>query len=421
MNNGKPIIEEAVAVKVKARSHAARPSSAVMAKPRAQRTRGSKSKVAGKKIAVIKHAKFSENNWTMPWKRDHCLNCSEQVLVWTIWSNVFLTVVKLWGGVWSGSAGLIADGMESISCLMGSSLIMLSLKIARKKANKKYPFGYGKIEFLVTLLVFSIILGLGLYIAIPSFLALIQGKSAAPDLIGIPFAALAVFVPYMMYRYNNCAGDKLDGSGLKANAFQTKADCFSSLAVLVGLLLAQLGPVFAAADNVAALFVGILIVKDALENWIENIKVVLDSAPEPHYKQTVARAIGDVFPDHEPRTLKLNRIGQKYWLGIGLDFAGVQTLGELLKITKGIEKKLFAKCDWIQQVEFFVEDWQKINPTTESVSAPVGSDSAPAVKPEVSLPQAGGLPTASAGPETSSFGPVLPSQRMGAGAAGAVP
>lgn len=288
----------------------------------------------------------------------NCANCSKQILTWTIAGNIFLAILKLAGGTLSGSSGLMADGLQSISCVIASVLIMYGLFISQKERDEHFPYGYGKVEFIAALVVFSILIGLGFFIAISNFIFILRMDTLPPKITGLPIAAASVFLTFMMYRYNLCAGKMLESPGLIANAYQSRADMFSSCAVFLGIIISQFGAGFAVFDRLAALLVGILIVKDSLYHWTLNLKVMIDKAPEPKYGTKIQDIVTEVFPGRPPGFIKLKRTGKKFWIGIGLDFSESVNVGEMELVTNKISKALHNRIDWVGEVDFFLSEAQ---------------------------------------------------------------
>src|SRR5690625_2886738 len=70
-----------------------------------------------------------------------------------IFVNLFLTIIKVVGGLIAGSQGLIADGLHSASGIMTSIVILFSVRISNKPINKEHPYGYGKADHVATLIV----------------------------------------------------------------------------------------------------------------------------------------------------------------------------------------------------------------------------------------------------------------------------
>jgi len=286
---------------------------------------------------------------------EDCMACSKKIITWSIAGSIFLAILKFVSGALSRSAGLTADGIQSLSCVIGSMMIMYSLMIAKKKPNNLFPYGYGKIEFIVALVVFSSLIGLGFFISLSSVLLLLKRNLEVPDIRSLPVAAISVFINFLIYKYSFCAGKQLNSSGIIANAHQSKADMFSSIAVGIGILLSQIGKTFAIFDPLAAFLVGVLILKDSFHHWFINLKVILDKIPDPEYRNIIRKIVMQYSSNTSVSSIKFRRTGKMFWLGISLDCPPNDNLGKIELATNLIKDKLQSDLSWAGDVDFFIE------------------------------------------------------------------
>ena len=61
-------------------------------------------------------------------------------------SNTFLIIMKIAAGILSGSVSIISEAIHSSMDLVASLIAFFSVKESMKPADKKHPFGHGKIE-----------------------------------------------------------------------------------------------------------------------------------------------------------------------------------------------------------------------------------------------------------------------------------
>ena len=65
-----------------------------------------------------------------------------------IWANGLLTVAQIVGGILSGSLALIADAIHNFSDMASLVIAFGARKIARRPADAKMTFGYGRVEIV---------------------------------------------------------------------------------------------------------------------------------------------------------------------------------------------------------------------------------------------------------------------------------
>jgi cobalt-zinc-cadmium efflux system protein len=81
-----------------------------------------------------------------------------------IWANGLLTVAQIVGGILSGSLALIADAIHNFSDMASLVIAFGARKIARRPADAKMTFGYGRVEIVAALINYTSLIIIGLYL-----------------------------------------------------------------------------------------------------------------------------------------------------------------------------------------------------------------------------------------------------------------
>ena len=81
-----------------------------------------------------------------------------------IWANGILTVAQIVGGIFSGSLALIADAIHNFSDMASLVIAFGARKIARRPADAKMTFGYGRVEIVAALINYTSLIIIGLYL-----------------------------------------------------------------------------------------------------------------------------------------------------------------------------------------------------------------------------------------------------------------
>ena len=174
--------------------------------------------------------------------------------------NLGLTAVQVVAGIFSGSQGLIADGIHSLSDLLADFVVLLAAHHSKKKADADHHYGHLRYENAATL-----VLGLLLVVVGLGMLWAAVGKLQAPDSIA-PVHSIALWVAFtalvfkeLLFRYMLSVAERVKSSMLVANAWHARSDAASSLVVAIGIGGNMFGvPLF---DPLAALIVGLMVAK----------------------------------------------------------------------------------------------------------------------------------------------------------------
>jgi cobalt-zinc-cadmium efflux system protein len=81
-----------------------------------------------------------------------------------IWANALLTVAQIAGGLLSGSLALIADALHNFSDMASLVIAFVARKIARRPADERMTFGYGRIEIVAALINYTTLILVGFYL-----------------------------------------------------------------------------------------------------------------------------------------------------------------------------------------------------------------------------------------------------------------
>ncbi len=199
----------------------------------------------------------------------------KKVVISSIVQNIFLAVIKIFGGIYGNSRALVSDGINSLADVGSSFAILLGIYFSNKPADEEHPYGHEKIESIIGNILGVFLLLTAFELGKGSLELLIKGEnSGVPAYTTIIWAFISMVVKFFMYRYKLRVGMETDNSALIADAKDSKSDVYSSGGVIVGILLSILvSPVF---DIVVSLIVAILIFKEGVSIIFETSNLILD-------------------------------------------------------------------------------------------------------------------------------------------------
>ncbi|MEO5368157.1 MAG: magnetosome biogenesis CDF transporter MamB [Magnetococcus sp. WYHC-3] len=260
-------------------------------------------------------------------KYDHCRNCREQVTWYAITNNVFLVFYKGALGVMSGCQALIADAFHSAADVIASVVTMISLKVSNQPADESHHYGHGKVQFVSSGLVGLILVTGAIFILIGAVKSIINGDYAAPDKIALLGVVVSIVANELMFRFQRCVARENNSPAIMANAWDNRSDAISSVGVLVGILFAVFG--FPIADAIAAVAVGLVVVRIGAELVMEAVDGLMDAAPEMEELQAIYRAITQVPGVRGIASLRARTMGDSMHVEVDVQ------VPEVLKVYEG--------------------------------------------------------------------------------------
>ncbi|MFI1395616.1 cation diffusion facilitator family transporter [Streptomyces sp. NPDC020681] len=187
-----------------------------------------------------------------------------------------VTVLEIVGGVLADSLALIADAAHMATDAVGLAMALLAIHFANRPAAGNRTFGFARAEILAALANCVLLLGVGAYLlyeAVQRFLEPAEtkgGLTIAFALVGL--LANAVSLSLLM------RGQK-ESLNVRGAYLEVLADTLGSFMVLVsaGIILTT---GWQAADPIASLLIGLMIVPRTLKLLRETLNVLLEAAPK---------------------------------------------------------------------------------------------------------------------------------------------
>jgi len=148
-----------------------------------------------------------------------------------IWANAILTVAQIVGGVFAGSLALIADALHNFSDMASLVIAFVARKIARRPADARMTFGYGRIEIVAALINYTTLILVGVYLIYEGGMRMIDPPQVAGWTVVILGAvALVVDTLTALLTYSMQKGSV----NIRALFLHNLSDALASVAVIIG-------------------------------------------------------------------------------------------------------------------------------------------------------------------------------------------
>lgn len=277
-----------------------------------------------------------------------CKNCKRKVQWVILGINLGLFLVKGSFAVISHSKSLLTDSFQSLANFIITLVVIASMRLAARDPDERFPYGYGKIEFLASSVVnMALMLGAIVFILF-SFLEMgTVGPERPPKLIAIFAAVISIIANMLAYRYGRCAGEKLGSSLILANAEVSRADVGTSIAVIVAVVGCNLG--FSSLDHIVAIVIGAMIVKVTLDGAMKAFHGLLDVSLRGEEMQ-IFSLVEDMEGVHRIGDVKVRLVGRELLVDMNIFMPGDVLLGTGLETGARIKKKLQRKIKTISEV-----------------------------------------------------------------------
>jgi len=217
----------------------------------------------------------------------------------SIIGNLVLAIVKAVFGVLVNSISLIADAVHTASDVLTSLVVILGFRLAAIPPDKEHPNGHGRIEFIATLVISLLLVGVGIKFGIDSYHRLRVNTPVAGSYLVVVVMLVAGLFKEWMSRFSIDLGQRISSSTLIADAWHHRTDAIASVLVAIAILASKFGYYWV--DAVLGFAVSALIVWTGIEIFRESCSKLIGEYDGEQVEQInqLAVAVPGVLAVHD--------------------------------------------------------------------------------------------------------------------------
>ena len=265
-------------------------------------------------------------------------NNREKVVVKTsiisIISNIILVCFKAFVGLLANSIAIILDAVNNLSDALSSIITIVGTKLAGKAPDKKHPYGYGRIEYITSLIVSAIVLYAGIT-------ALVESIKKILNPVKVDYSTITL-TKIVLSKYVKKKGKEVNSDSLVASGSDAFNDAILSISVLASAIVYLIFNVSLEA------YVGVLLSLFIIKAGLELIKESVDNMLGTRVESKLAKSIKkEILKDKKIKgvyDLVLNDYGPDKYLGsIHIEVNDTLSVAEIDKISRYITKTIMRK------------------------------------------------------------------------------
>lgn len=269
--------------------------------------------------------------------------------------NLILTAAQVIVGVIGGSQALVADGIHTLSDLITDAIVLFALEHTSKGADDEHPYGHGRIETAVTLILGTTLLLVAAGIAwrAGDRLLLDPTPFTIPSALTFWVALITLAAKEWLYRYTMRTASRFGSAMLRANAWHHRSDAISSLIVLIGIGGALYG--FGYLDSIAAIVVAVLIAKIGVELGWQALRELIDTGLEVEQREEIRHVITDVAGVRALHLLRTRRVGNDAFVDVHILVDRELSVSEGHQISEVVRKRLIEQISSVVDVMVHID------------------------------------------------------------------
>lgn len=253
--------------------------------------------------------------------------------------NLFLAIFKIIVGFLVNAHMIMLDGVNSLSDSIALFISLVTNVIGRKTGSNEHPFGYGRIEYIGSIIITMIIT----YIGITSIIDTIKSIIDPHDAPAYSLASIIIMVVSLIFKLvygilMRKNGKKLDSVSMTMIGTDSLGDALISVAILSGIAFYK----FTAIDieHYLCIAIALMIIKSGIEMFIECTNKMLGSRSDPELKRRIIDMVINMDDVLYVSNLVLHNYGEGIYVGsLNIEVEESLTAQRITRLSRIIIKK----------------------------------------------------------------------------------
>ena len=266
-------------------------------------------------------------------------------------ANIVLSVSKFIIGSLANSGAVVLDAINSFADVIFSALILIFAKLSQREADEKHPFGYGRLEYLCSVIITMLILAIGFRSLYDAIVSIIHPEEAPEySFLLISVMIISLVSKYFLGNALKQKGRELNSEALEAAGVDNLSDAWVAIAVLVSIVIFMI--FHFSIESYLCVGISGLIIKSGIEMMMETLddiiemlsgsmtKVVGEPA-DPEFRKKILRAIFLEEGVYNVSSLIIHNYGEGNYIGsVDIEVDEKMTARQIADLTRRLKRKV---------------------------------------------------------------------------------
>ena len=240
-----------------------------------------------------------------------------QEIIRTSWigivTNVLLAGFKAVVGVLASSVAIVMDAVNNLSDALSSVITIIGTKLSQRPADRKHPFGFGRIEYFSAIIIAVIVLSAGITSLIESVKKIFHPTEPEYTTVTLVIIVVAIVVKLVLGQYVKRKGQQLKSDALIASGSDALFDAVITLATLVSAGVMLLWNV--SLDGILGALISLVIIKAGIEMLASPVNELLGTNIPAELSKQIIKETSDFEGVHGVYDLILHNYGPDVKIG----------------------------------------------------------------------------------------------------------
>jgi cation diffusion facilitator family transporter len=257
-------------------------------------------------------------------------------------ANLLLATFKAVIGILSNSIAVTLDAVNNMSDALSSVVTIIGTKLAGKPPDKKHPLGYGRIEYVTTMIIAAIVLYAGITSLTESVDKIINPVTADYSAVSLVIITAAVIVKVVLGRYVKSVGERVNSGSLVASGQDALFDAVLSASVLASALIFVTTGI--GLEAYVGTLISIFIIKSGIEMIRDAVDEILGMRVDKEKSDAIKATICEEDGVSGAYDLILHNYGPDRIIGsVHVEVPSDMTAGRIDELERNIARRVFEK------------------------------------------------------------------------------
>ena len=266
-----------------------------------------------------------------------------------ITANVLLAAFKAGVGIVASSVAIVMDAVNNLSDALSSVITIVGTKLSQRPADRKHPFGFGRIEYFSAIIIAVIVLSAGITSLIESVKKIFHPTEPSYTTVTLVVIVVAIAVKILLGLYVKRKGTQLKSDALIASGSDALFDALITLATLVSAGIMLLWNV--SIDGYLGALISLVIIKAGIEMLASPVNELLGTSIPAELTSQIKQEVGEFEGVHGVYDLILHNYGPDVKIGsLHISVYDTMSAHDIHGLTRKISTQMFMRHGIIMTV-----------------------------------------------------------------------
>lgn len=256
--------------------------------------------------------------------------------------NLLIAAAKVVLGLFASSIAIVSEGVNNASDAMTSVLTLVGSRLAGKHPDAKHPFGYGRVEYLTSLVIAGLILFTGIEMLIGSVRLIFEPTELNVSVPALAVVAVSAVIKFLLGVFTVSAGKRSGSGALVGVGLDCRNDSFISVVTILSAVIFIVSGV--SVDAYVGALMSLLVVKAGFDVLRDTVSELLGRPGDAELAAKLYREIRSTPGILGAVDMMLHNYGPDAYSGsVNVEIDHEKTVGEVYDFLHALQLRIMRE------------------------------------------------------------------------------